>query len=210
MSAIVRELGRREYLDTWESMRRFTDGRGATTADECWLVEHPPVFTLGLNGRREHLHDPGGIPVVQCDRGGQVTYHGPGQPIVYALVDLQRLGCGVRDFVHLLEQAVIDTVAAADVAATRVAGAPGVYVDGRKLAALGLRVRRGCSYHGVALNVDLDLQPFTRINPCGYPGLEVTRLADLGAHGDAGDWGRRLAAAITGKLGARAQSVRAS
>jgi lipoyl(octanoyl) transferase len=161
-------------------MQDFTDRRTADTPDELWLLEHPPVFTLGRNGRDEHLLDPGDIPVIRVDRGGQVTYHGPGQLVVYALLDLRRRQLGVQSLVNCLEQAVIDLLAAHDIPAHRREKAPGVYVEGRKIAALGLRVRRGCSFHGLSLNVNMDLAPFTRINPCGYRDLEVTQLADLG------------------------------
>ncbi|MEJ2522207.1 MAG: lipoyl(octanoyl) transferase LipB [Gammaproteobacteria bacterium] len=161
-------------------MQRFTEDRNATTPDEIWLLEHPPVFTLGLNGSREHLIAPGDIPVFQIDRGGQVTYHGPGQLVVYPLLDLERSRLGVRDLVTALEQSVIRCVAEYGIEAVSRCDAPGVYVEGRKLASVGLRIRRGCSYHGLALNVDADLEPFGRINPCGFRGMEVTRLADLG------------------------------
>ena len=176
----VRELGLCDYAQTLAAMQAFTDGRDAATADELWLLQHPPVFTLGLNGKREHLLDPGAIPVLAVDRGGQVTYHGPGQLIVYCLLDVRRAGLGVRQLVSLLEQALIDLAAGYGVDAGRRDGAPGVYVAGRKLASLGLRVRRGCSYHGLSLNVAMDLTPFHRINPCGYAGLEMTQLHDLG------------------------------
>jgi lipoyl(octanoyl) transferase len=177
---IVRRLvGLQDYRATWEAMRAFTDTRDADTPDAIWLLEHPPVFTLGQAGRLEHLRDPGAIAVVQTDRGGQVTYHGPGQLIAYLLFDLRRAGVGVRRLVHLLEQAVIELLAATGIVAGARADAPGVYVAGAKIAALGLRVRHGCSYHGVALNVAMDLEPFQRIDPCGYPGLAVTQLADL-------------------------------
>ncbi len=177
---IVRNLGVAHYGQTWQAMRDLTAQRGPLTPDELWLLEHPPVFTLGRAADPRHLLAPGTIPVVRADRGGQVTYHGPGQLVAYVLVDVQRLGLGVRGLVHRLEQSVIDLLAEAGVTAARHSGAPGVYVDGRKLAALGLRVRRGCTYHGLALNVDMDLEPFGRIDPCGYPGLQVTQLADLG------------------------------
>lgn len=176
----VRRLGPVDYTATWRAMQSFTDARTAETADELWLLEHPPVFTLGRSGKREHLHDTGAIPVIAVDRGGQVTYHGPGQLVAYTLLDLKRLRLGVQALVRLLEQAVIDLLADHAVSAGRRAGAPGVYVTGRKIAALGLRVRHGCCFHGLSLNVDLDLAPFSRINPCGMRGLEVTRLADLG------------------------------
>ena len=166
------------YLPTWETMRRFTEERTEDTQDEIWCLEHPPVFTLGLGGKREHLLAPGEIPVIHVDRGGQVTYHGPGQLIVYVLMDLGRRGCGVRRLVQLLEQSVIDLCAEFRIKAERRPGAPGVYLGESKVAALGLRVRRGCAYHGLALNVDMDLSPFSRINPCGYPGLAVTQTKD--------------------------------
>lgn len=176
---ILRSLGLVEYEPTWRAMQRFTDDRGPGTPDEIWLLEHPPVFTLGMNASRDHLLAAGDIPVVQIDRGGQVTYHGPGQLVVYTLVDLRRAGLGVRDIVTALERSVIDYAAGLGIAAERRKEAPGVYVAGRKLASVGIRVRRGASYHGMALNVGGDLEPFHRINPCGYPGLEMTRLADL-------------------------------
>lgn len=177
---LVRRLpGYRDYLPTLEAMREFTDLRGPDTPDELWLLEHPPVFTLGQAGREEHLLDPGPIPVLKVDRGGQVTYHGPGQLVVYVLLDLRRAGLGVKRLVALLEQSVIDLLVALGVTAERRADAPGVYVEGAKVASLGLRIRNGCSYHGLALNVNLNLDPFARINPCGYPGLAVTRLSDL-------------------------------
>jgi lipoyl(octanoyl) transferase len=161
-------------------MQAFTEARSDATPDEVWLVEHPPVFTLGLNGRAEHVLDAGDIPLVQVDRGGQVTYHGPGQAVVYFLVDLRRRGIGVRAFVSAMEQAVIALLRDHGVAAEARQDAPGVYVAGAKIASLGLRIRRGCTYHGLALNVDMDLTPFARINPCGYAGLPVTSLAQLG------------------------------
>jgi lipoyl(octanoyl) transferase len=163
----------------WQAMRSFTDERDTHTADEIWVVEHDPVFTLGLNGKREHLLNPGDIPVVECDRGGQVTYHGPGQIVVYVMMDLRRRNLGVKHLVRLLEQAVINVMQQYPILAERKANAPGVYVKGEKIAALGLRVRKGCSYHGLSLNVDMDLEPFSRINPCGYEGLQTTQLKDL-------------------------------
>jgi lipoyl(octanoyl) transferase len=176
---IVRNLGLVDYEPTWRAMQRFTDQRGADTPDEIWFLEHPPVFTLGMNASRDHVIAPGDIPVVQIDRGGQVTYHGPGQLVVYPLVDLRRAGLGVRDIVTALERSVIDCAAELGIVAESRRKAPGVYVDGRKLASVGIRVRRGASYHGVAVNVSADLEPFRRINPCGFPDLEMTRLADL-------------------------------
>jgi lipoyl(octanoyl) transferase len=177
---LIRRLGLAEYEPTWRAMQRFTEERTAATPDELWFLEHPPVFTLGVNASRTHLLAPGDIRVVQIDRGGQVTYHGPGQLVVYPLVDLKRAGLGIRDFVTALERAVIDLAAQYGITAECRRGAPGVYVAGRKLASLGVRVRRGGSYHGLALNVSLDLEPFSRINPCGYQGLQMTQLAELG------------------------------
>ena len=178
-SPVIRRLGRVEYEPTWRAMQRFTETRDAATRDEIWFLEHPPVFTLGLAGRREHVLAPGDIPVVHVDRGGQVTYHGPGQLVVYPLIDLKRARLGIRDLVTCLEASVIEMCSELGVEAETRCDAPGVYVSGRKLASIGLRVRRGGSFHGLALNVSNDLEPFTRINPCGYAGLEVVRLADL-------------------------------
>jgi len=177
---VIRRLGRVEYEPTWRAMQRFTAERGAATADEIWFLEHPPVYTLGVNASRAHLLAPGDIPVVQVDRGGEVTYHGPGQLVVYPLVDLKRAGLGIRDFVTALERGVIDLAAQFGIRAECRRSAPGVYVEGRKLASLGVRVRRGGSYHGLAVNVALDLEPFRGINPCGYQGLQMTQLAELG------------------------------
>jgi lipoyl(octanoyl) transferase len=181
VSGIVqRRLGETDFSVTWRAMQRFTAERDASTPDELWLTEHPPVFTQGLAGKPEHLLRDIGIPVVKIDRGGQVTYHGPGQAVVYLLLDLSRRGLKVRQLVGRIEQAVIDLLAGCGLRGERLAGAPGVYVDGAKIAALGLRVRGGCCYHGVSLNVDMELAPFSAINPCGYPGLKVTQLRDLG------------------------------
>ena len=177
----VRRLGLAEYEPVWHAMQRFTNERTEHTVDELWLVEHSPVFTQGQAGKAEHLLAPGDIPVLQVDRGGQVTYHGPGQIVAYPLVDIKRLRIGVRDLVRRIEQAVILTLAGYGVCAERRAGAPGVYVQGAKIASLGLRLRRGCSFHGLALNVDMDLEPFQRINPCGFRGLEVTQLVSFEA-----------------------------
>ena len=174
----VRELGLQAYEPVWHAMQDFTNQRTVDTADELWLVQHPPVFTQGQAGKAEHLLLPGDIPVVQVDRGGQVTYHGPGQLVAYPLVDVRRLGLGVRELVSRIEQSLIDLLASYGVSAEARADAPGVYVNGAKIASLGLRIRRGCSFHGLALNVDMDLQPFQRINPCGYAGLAMTQLAD--------------------------------
>ena len=171
--------GRQRYEPIFEAMKAFTDARDGSTPDQCWLLEHEPVFTQGQAGRAEHVLAPGDIPVVQVDRGGQVTYHGPGQLMVYPLIDLARLHLGVRDFVSLLESVTVATLARWDVEAAPRRDAPGVYVAGQKIASLGLRVRRGRAYHGLAINVDMDLTPFQRINPCGYAGMPVTRLSDL-------------------------------
>lgn len=176
----IRDLGQRDYIPLWREMQEFTDTRDASTADEIWFTEHPPVFTMGLNASKEHLLAPGDIPVVQIDRGGQVTFHGPGQLMIYPLIDLRRAGLGVRPLVSALEQSVVDFVAEYDVAAASCADAPGVYVGEMKLASLGLRIRRGSSFHGMALNVDIDLEPFSRINPCGYEELQMTDLNSLG------------------------------
>ena len=178
---VIRHLGFAPYEPTWRAMQAFTDNRESSTPDEIWFVEHPPVFTLGLNASREHLLAPGDIPVVQIDRGGQVTYHGPGQLVVYPLVDLRRRRLSVRELVVALEDAVIAYAAELGVTAQGSRAAPGVYVDGAKLASVGLRIRRGASYHGLALNVSLDLEPFERINVCGHRELAVTRLADHAA-----------------------------
>ncbi len=180
--AIVRQLGRVEYEPTWRAMQAFTARRTADTPDELWLLEHPPVYTLGQAGKVEHLIAATDIPVVPIDRGGQITYHGPGQVVAYVLVDLRRRGFGIRELVGRMEQAVIGLLATQGVAAERLAGAPGVYVGGAKIAALGLRVRHGCTYHGLALNVDMDLAPFAAINPCGYPGMAVTQCRNLGVN----------------------------
>lgn len=177
---LLKWLGRVAYEPTWHAMQSFTSQRDEQTRDEIWLLEHDPVFTLGMNGKPEHVLAAGHIPVINIDRGGQVTYHGPGQLIVYPLLELRRYKLGVRDLVMALEHAVIKTVAQWDIKAEARRDAPGVYVDGEKLASIGLRIRRGCCYHGVAFNVAMDLEPFDRINPCGYQGLQVTDLARLG------------------------------
>jgi len=181
---MVRDLGRADYIRVWQDMRTFTDRRDPSTRDEIWLVEHPPVYTLGTNDRNEAFDNPG-IPLVKSDRGGQITYHGPGQLIAYVLIDLRRRGWGVKQLVTMLEQTVVDLLAARGLTALRRAGAPGVYVDGRKIAQLGLRVRHGASYHGLSFNVDMDHEPFRRIKPCGYAGLETTDLATLAGRGHA-------------------------
>ena len=201
MNTIVRYLGRAGYEPTWRSMQDFTDARDAETPDELWFLEHDPVFTQGLNGKSEHLIATGDIPVVGIDRGGQVTYHGPGQLVMYALVDLRRRGIGVRELVVALEDSVIALAARHGIAAAGRREAPGVYVDGRKLASIGLRIRRGCSYHGLAFNVAMDLEPFRRINPCGYRGLEVTDLRTLGVELELRTAAELLAPHLLGALG---------
>ncbi len=180
---LVRRFGRQPYEPVWRAMQAFTDRRGAETPDELWVLEHDPVFTLGQAGKWEHVLMPGDIPVVPVDRGGQVTYHGPGQIVAYPLFDLRRLKVGVRELVDRIEQAILDTLGEWNIVAARRDGAPGVYVGDAKVAALGLRVRRGCSFHGLAFNVDMDLEPFHRINPCGYEGMAVTQVLDLGGPG---------------------------
>lgn len=176
----IRALGRVDYEPTWRAMQDFTAQRTPETPDEIWLLEHPPVFTLGLAGKREHILQVTDIPIIAIDRGGQVTYHGPGQLVAYLLIDLKRRGYGVRELVSRMEQAILDLLASHGISGERREKAPGVYVEGRKIAALGLRIKHGMSYHGLALNVDMDLAPFSDINPCGYEGLEVTQLRDLG------------------------------
>lgn len=200
----VRHLGSVAYEDSFEAMRRFNQDRGADTPDEIWLLEHPPVFTQGQAGKPEHLLMPGGIPVVQSDRGGQVTYHGPGQLVAYPLIDIVRRGYGVRSLVSRIEQAMVDTLVGYGIAAYADRDAPGVYVDiaGRrhKIGSLGLRVRQGRSMHGLSLNVAMDLEPFSRINPCGYSGLAMTQLADLGGPADVGQVAQDLVAQLLRQL----------
>jgi lipoyl(octanoyl) transferase len=179
-TALLRDLGRQPYEPVWRAMQAFTDARTEATADELWLVEHDPVFTLGQAGKPEHVLMAGEIPVIHVDRGGQVTYHGPGQLVLYPLLDLKRLKVGVREYVDRIEQAVIDTLGDWNIGAARRDGAPGVYVNGAKVMALGIRVRRGCTFHGLAFNIAMDLSPYQRINPCGYEGLQVTSVLDLG------------------------------
>jgi len=199
---VVRWLGRVPYEPTWRAMQQFTEQRDADTPDELWLLEHEPVFTLGMNADPSHVLAPGDIPVVRIDRGGQVTYHGPGQLVVYPLIDVRRARLGVRELVTALERAVIELAARYRIAAACRAAAPGVYVEDRKLASVGLRIRRGGSYHGLALNVNMDLEPFARINPCGYAGLEMTQLAALGGPADVERAGRELAPLLLPRLGA--------
>jgi len=176
---IIKHLGQQDYEPVWRAMQKFTDERDAQTPDELWLVEHPPVFTQGLAGKAEHILASGDIPVIQVDRGGQVTYHGPGQIVAYPLINLRRHGIGVKSLVFGIEQAIIDTIGLYDITAKRKDNAPGVYVNGAKIASLGLRIRKACSFHGLAFNIDMDLEPFQRINPCGFSGLEVIQLADM-------------------------------
>ena len=198
---VLRCLASQPYQPTWRAMREFTKARDVETCDEIWLLEHEPVFTLGQAGRLEHVLAPGEIPLVRSDRGGQVTYHGPGQLVVYLLLDLQRRRTGVRRLVAAIEQSIVKLLAAEGVEAQRRPGAPGVYVGGKKIAALGLRVRRGCCYHGLALNVNMDLEPFERIHPCGYVGLPVTQLAELGIGWSRAETGRRLLPFLIANLG---------
>jgi len=201
---VIRSLGRTDYDATWRAMQAFTGARMAETPDEIWLTEHPPVYTLGLAGRREHLLRTNAIPVIKVDRGGQVTYHGPGQVVAYLLFDLHRAQLGVREMVRRIEAAVITWLATYRIAAYGKPSAPGVYVrrDGieAKIAALGLKVRRGCTYHGVAVNIDMDLAPFLDIDPCGYPGLHVTQLADFGVRRCVDDAGRELAPLLMAQM----------
>jgi lipoyl(octanoyl) transferase len=177
--AVIRNLGLQDYESTWHDMQRFTQNRDAETADELWITEHPPVYTLGLNGKREHLLNTGVIPIVNSDRGGQVTYHGPGQLVIYTLLDINRLNLNVRALVTVLEQAMIYALAQYGISAAAKAAAPGVYVKDKKIGSIGLRIKKNCSYHGLSINNHMDLRPFDHINTCGYSGLEVTQLADL-------------------------------
>ena len=198
---LLRWLGRAEYEPTWRAMQSFTEQRGPDTPDEIWFLEHPPVFTLGMNAAREHVLAPGDIPLVQIDRGGQVTYHGPGQLVVYPLLDVRRRALGVRQLVMALENGIIALLASWNIVAVGRRDAPGIYVEGRKLASIGLRIRRGCSYHGLAFNVAMDLEPFRRINPCGYRGLEVTDLRTLGVSLELRAAAELLAPHLLGALG---------
>ncbi len=175
----LKYLGLSEYEPVWRAMQKFTDDRNENTTDELWIVEHPPVFTQGQAGKPEHILNSGDIPIIQVDRGGQVTYHGPGQIVIYPLIDLKRHKIGIKALVNGIEEALIQTMAYYDVIAKRKEKAPGVYVEGKKIASLGLRVRKGCTFHGLAFNIRMDLEPFLRINPCGYAGLEVTQLSEL-------------------------------
>ena len=198
---IVRQLGRRDYLPVLHAMRNFTLSRSVDAEDEIWLVEHPPVFTQGLNGKDHHILNAGDIPVVPVDRGGQVTYHGPGQLVAYLLLNLERLNLGVHGLVIRIEQAIIDVLNDYGINAKGRRDAPGVYVDEKKIAALGLRIKKGCSYHGLSFNIDMDLEPFSRINPCGYPDLAVTQLADLGINENKETIAQQLISKLMQQLG---------
>jgi lipoyl(octanoyl) transferase len=200
-TVIIRRMDRQDYQTCWQAMRQFTDTRDETVPDEIWVVEHDPVFTQGQNGKAEHILNPGDIPVIKVDRGGQVTYHGPGQLVVYTLIDLKRKKFNVRELVTLLEQSIIDLLQEFNISAAAKREAPGVYVDGQKICSVGLRIRRGCSYHGLALNVAMDLEPFSRINPCGFQNLKITQLADLGYSGDLNEISLKLINYLTVNLG---------
>jgi lipoyl(octanoyl) transferase len=191
-AVIVRSLGLCAYESVWQAMRDFTQQRMDTTLDEIWLLEHPSIFTQGQNGHQQHILDPGAIPVIHVDRGGQITYHGPGQLVVYPLVNIQRKRLNVRDIVSILEKSVIQLLTEYSITATTQCGAPGVYVNTQKICSIGLRIRRGCAFHGLALNVDMDLQPFTRIHPCGFSGLTMTQIADFNQPDDIAGTGQRL------------------
>ena len=201
---IVRSLGEQSYTRIWEAMKAFTANRDAQTPDELWCLEHPPVYTQGQAGKAEHILNPGDIPVIQVDRGGQVTYHGPGQLVVYLLIDLSRAGLGVRELVDRIEQSLVAVLADYGIDAAPRADAPGVYVDGAKIASLGLRVRRGCSFHGLALNVSMDLEPFHRINPCGHAGMPMTQIRDFQAEVRVGEVTESLVAELARTLKASA------
>ncbi len=196
----VEFLGVSPYESCWQAMKDYTDNRDAESPDRLWITEHAPVYTQGLNGKPEHLLDPGDIPVVQIDRGGQVTYHGPGQLVVYCLLDLPRLNIGVKGLVSRIEQSIIEWLGEFDIKAQTKKGAPGVYVGDAKIAALGLRIRRKCSYHGFSLNLEMDLEPFSRINPCGYQGLRVTQLADFGVSKSVQQAGQELSDILIRRL----------
>lgn len=200
-TVIVRFLTQQDYLACWEAMRQFTTQRDENTLDEIWLLEHPPVFTQGQNGKAEHILNPGSIPVIQVDRGGQVTYHGPGQLVVYPLIDLRRKKMNIRQIVTLLEKSVIDVLADYHITAVAKREAPGVYVDHKKICSIGLRIRKGCSYHGLAFNISMDLEPFSRINPCGFKQLEMTQLTDFVNPVDMKTIQQQLMAYLTTNLG---------
>ncbi len=197
---IVRHLGQQQYQTIWQQMLQFTAERNAATPDEIWLLQHPPIYTLGRSASEEHLLQPGDIPVLRVDRGGQVTYHGPGQLLLYILFDLHRAHLGVRHLVRLLEESVIDLLQPYGIVAQRQTGAPGIYVGGRKLASVGLRVTHGRTLHGMSINIDMDIEPFSRINPCGHTGLAVTQLKDLAVNLSITEVGEQLAALLTQQI----------
>jgi lipoyl(octanoyl) transferase len=203
---IIRSLGEQPYPEAWEAMKAFTEARGPDTTDEIWFLEHPRVYTQGQAGKAEHILAPGDIPVIQVDRGGQVTYHGPGQLVVYLLLDLNRRKLGVRALVDAIEQAIVQCLGGLGIEAAPRPDAPGVYVDGAKIASLGLRVRRGCSFHGLALNVDMDMEPFARINPCGFAGMPMCQVTDHSAEADMPVVHERLSDALLEKLGVQSVS----
>ncbi|MEE3117752.1 MAG: lipoyl(octanoyl) transferase LipB [Pseudomonadota bacterium] len=205
---IVRSLGQQPYMETWEAMKSFTAERDASVTDELWCLEHPRVYTQGQAGKAEHLLAPGDIPVIPVDRGGQVTYHGPGQLVIYLMLDLSRSKLGVRSLVDQIEQAIVRTLAELDIEAAPRADAPGVYVGAAKIASLGLRVRRGCSFHGLALNVAMDMEPFRRINPCGYAGMAMTQVSEFEPEATVADLEQRLVAQLVKGLGADAVDYR--
>lgn len=200
-TVIIRRLDRQEYQTCWRAMQQFTQQRDETVPDEIWLLEHDPVFTQGQNGKPEHLLNPGDIPVIQVDRGGQVTYHGPGQLVAYTLIDLKRKKFNVRELVTRLEKSIIDLLHEYDIHAVAKRDAPGVYVDQEKICSLGLRIRRGCSYHGLALNIAMDLEPFTRINPCGFSQLKITQISKLGGPSQMNEVGLKLIDYLVANLG---------
>ncbi|WP_328189420.1 lipoyl(octanoyl) transferase LipB [Marinobacter sp. OP 3.4] len=204
---VIRDLGLRPYEPVWEAMKAFTASRDRSVPDEFWCVQHPPVYTQGQAGKAEHILSPGNIPVVQADRGGQVTYHGPGQLVVYLMVDLPRAGLGVRQLVDIIEQSLVSVLATEGIEAAPRPDAPGVYVDGAKIASLGLRVRRGCSFHGLALNVDMDMEPFTRINPCGFSGMPMCQVRDFSPTANLEALAKRLTDTLAVALGHDAQTV---
>jgi lipoyl(octanoyl) transferase len=199
-ACLVKYLGSSDYQETWNAMKDFTHQRHAGSDDELWITEHAPIFTQGLNGRAEHVLNPGDIPVVQIDRGGQITYHGPGQLVIYCLLDITRLGLGVKGLVTKIEKSVIELLSSYRITAHSRSGAPGVYVDQAKIAALGLRIRKGCCYHGLSLNVDMNLEPFTRINPCGFEDLAVAQLRDFGVTDSVMQVGHALTDILIGNL----------
>jgi lipoyl(octanoyl) transferase len=196
----IRDLGLQDYQTVWQAMQQFTQQRNADTTDELWIVEHPAVYTLGLNGKREHLLNTGNIPVIHCDRGGQVTFHAPGQVIIYTLLDIKRLNINIRQLVSLLEQAMINTLAHYNITAVAKADAPGVYVQGKKIGSIGIRIKNACSYHGLSFNNAMDLRPFDFINPCGFKDLKVTQLADLGVIINTAELASLITQAITTAL----------